>query len=61
MCIHVLMPGGSACFNDARAEVLRPYPTRTNVQVRSPPHCPPVPMPNPRFHQPSGPHPSAPP
>mmetsp|Transcript_12533 Transcript_12533/g.26761 ORF Transcript_12533/g.26761 Transcript_12533/m.26761 type:complete len:801 (-) Transcript_12533:8-2410(-) len=30
-CIHVLMPGTLECFTDARADVLRPYPTRTDV------------------------------
>eukprot|EP00308_Calcidiscus_leptoporus_P026303 CAMPEP_0119366164 /NCGR_PEP_ID=MMETSP1334-20130426/13042_1 /TAXON_ID=127549 /ORGANISM="Calcidiscus leptoporus, Strain RCC1130" /LENGTH=131 /DNA_ID=CAMNT_0007382309 /DNA_START=12 /DNA_END=407 /DNA_ORIENTATION=+ len=31
-CIHVLFPGTSECFDNERAEVLTPYPTRTNVQ-----------------------------
>jgi len=29
-CIHVLLPGTTECFMDRRAQVLRPYPTRTN-------------------------------
>jgi len=30
-CMHLLFPGTSACFSDPRAEVLEPYPTRTDV------------------------------
>ena len=31
-CIHVLMPGTNECFQNKRANVLTPYPTRTNTQ-----------------------------
>merc|ERR1719261_1185049 len=30
-CIHVLMPGTLECFQHRRADVLRPYPTRTDI------------------------------
>ena len=32
-CIHVLLPGTTECFMDRKAQILRPYPTRTNNQL----------------------------